>query len=516
MVYFLSVLALILVATRFAFGRADSCADPGALMRAVWGTAAGRSRLGRGSPVWTVTILGIFLSLLFPAISEAIPAFARKYDMSCTSCHTKPPRLNAFGEAFHMAGFQIPMTTEGEIRKKRKIGQIWSETDLLNIFAVRGTGNLAGLFQGGDRPDFNLIHPQEVEIYLAGTFTQEIGYFFELEQGTGEIEGKRGGLFEEKSGFGIGKEFFLVLNLGELFSRDPAAHGGMGGTGRGETMVMGPMLMVGKIDPSTSFSYPANRQYVLNVPGRVEAEAIRRFTLAPYAFASKFFGMETGQGVPVEVTKEVLYNTTGDFGLDLHLMVGRFLFQTGVMQGLKSGAADVNSKKDPYFMTRMNFGGERYLSGSLSGLVYWGNDTGRIARREGSAETVLVDWLRYGFAANVKYRLFDLYGAFIWDRLQGLPAETRAALDEEAFGFTVEGDYLASDTLLLSARYDALHPGGFLNRRADGRVLTLQARHYLRDNFAFYVRGSRNLGERDENPLQNFRNLIALGVDFVL
>jgi len=477
----------------------------------MWKTAAGRSRRGRGSKVWAVTILGIFLTALFPATSEAIPAFARKYDMSCTSCHTKPPRLNAFGEAFHMAGFQIPMTIEGEIRKKRKIGRVWSETDLLNISAVRGTGNLAGLFQGGDRTDFNLIHPQEVELYLAGTFTEQIGYFFELEQGTGEIEGKRGGLFEEKSGFGIGKEFFLILNLGELFSRDPAAHGGMRGT-----MVMGPMMMVGKIDPSTNFSYPANRQYILNVPGRVEAGGLRRFSLAPYAFASKFFGMETGQGEPVEVTKEVLYNTTGDLGLDLHVMAGRFLLQAGVMQGLKSGGTDVNSKKDPYLMTRMNFGGEEYLSGSLSGLVYWGNDTGRIARGEGSTETVLIDWLRYGFAANVKYWLFDLYGAFIWDRLQGLPAETRAALDEEAFGFTVEGDTLVSDTLLLSARYDQLHAGGFLSQRADGRVVTLQARHYLRDNFAFYVRGSRNLRERDETPLQNFRNLIALGVDFVL
>lgn len=469
------------------------------------------SRRGCGSEVSTIVVMGILLSLLFPATSEAIPAFARKYDLSCTSCHTKPPRLNAFGEAFHMAGFQIPMTAEGEIRKKRKIGRIWSETAFLNIFAIRGTGNLVEAFQGGDRADVNLTHPQEAELYLAGTFAQEISYFFELNQVTGEIEGKEGGRFEEKSGFGIGEEFFLMLNLERLFLKDPMAHGGMGGT-----MVMGPMLMVGKIDPSTNFSYPTNRQYILNVPGRIEAGGIKRLTLAPSAFASKFFGMQTGKGEPVEVTKEALYNTTGDFGLDLHVMFGRFLFQAGVMQGLKSGTADVNQKKDPYLMTRMNFGEERYLSGSLSGLVYWGNDTGRIARREGAIETVLVDWLRYGFSANVKYRLLDLYGAFIWDRLQGLPAESRAALDEGAFGFTVEGDYLASDALLLSVRYDQLHAGGFLSQRADGRVVTLQARHYLRDNFAFYVRGSRNLRERDENPLQNFRNLIALGVDFAL
>lgn len=134
------------------------------------------------------------------------------------------------------------------------------------------------------------------------------------------IIAKWGGFFEERSGFGIGEEFFLMFNLERLLLNDPMAHGGMGGT-----MVMGPMIMVGKIDPSTNFSYPANRQYILNVPGRIEAGGIRRFTLAPYAFASKFFGMETGEGEPVEVTKEVLYNTTGDFGLDLHKELGCFI-----------------------------------------------------------------------------------------------------------------------------------------------------------------------------------------------
>ncbi len=85
--------------------------------------------------------LGVIIISLFPSSSFATPAFARKYDLSCTSCHTKPPRLNAFGEAFHMAGFQIPTVQEGEIKKKRHIGRIMSETEFLNIFSVRTTGD---------------------------------------------------------------------------------------------------------------------------------------------------------------------------------------------------------------------------------------------------------------------------------------------------------------------------------------------------------------------------------------
>jgi len=92
--------------------------------------------------VLLILMLGVLLPLIFPDAAEAIPAFARKYDMSCTSCHTKPPRLNAFGEAFHMAGYQIPQTKEGELRKKRQIGRIHSEKEFMNIFALRTTGNV--------------------------------------------------------------------------------------------------------------------------------------------------------------------------------------------------------------------------------------------------------------------------------------------------------------------------------------------------------------------------------------
>src|SRR5438552_15298291 len=44
--------------------------------------------------------------------AEAVPAFARQYDLQCNACHTRPPRLNRFGEQFHMMGFQIPSAAQ--------------------------------------------------------------------------------------------------------------------------------------------------------------------------------------------------------------------------------------------------------------------------------------------------------------------------------------------------------------------------------------------------------------------
>jgi len=56
-------------------------------------------------------ICGLLL-LAFPATSHAIPAFARQYQTSCTTCHSDFPKLNDFGKAFKDAGFKFPTDDE--------------------------------------------------------------------------------------------------------------------------------------------------------------------------------------------------------------------------------------------------------------------------------------------------------------------------------------------------------------------------------------------------------------------
>ncbi len=147
-------------------------------------------------------------------------------------------------------------------------------------------------------------------------------------------------------------------------------------------------------------------------------------------------------------------------------------------------------------------------------MVYWGNDTARVPVTVGSVNTVLIDWLRYGIAGNVKYKSFDIYGALIWDDIQDLPGSLLSTFDDEAFGLTVEADYLVSDKLLLSARYDQLDAGGFYTQKENAKVATLQGRYYLRDNFSLYLRDSLNVEKVSPNPLQSYRNLVAIGLDF--
>lgn len=43
-----------------------------------------------------------------PTVTEAIPAFARQYNMSCSTCHAAFPRLNEFGEQFVSDNYRLP------------------------------------------------------------------------------------------------------------------------------------------------------------------------------------------------------------------------------------------------------------------------------------------------------------------------------------------------------------------------------------------------------------------------
>ena len=58
----------------------------------------------------TFAIIGILVlvSMALENRTNAIPVFARKYETSCITCHTVFPKLNSFGEAYRLNGFQYP------------------------------------------------------------------------------------------------------------------------------------------------------------------------------------------------------------------------------------------------------------------------------------------------------------------------------------------------------------------------------------------------------------------------
>ena len=67
--------------------------------------------------VASIVVTLLFVLFVSTPRASAIPAFARRYQTSCTTCHVLPPKLNAFGVAFKNNGYQIPVEDEKFIKQ---------------------------------------------------------------------------------------------------------------------------------------------------------------------------------------------------------------------------------------------------------------------------------------------------------------------------------------------------------------------------------------------------------------
>src|SRR5262249_34910086 len=74
----------------------------------------------RGTNMKTIqtVVLAAGLTAVSALPAHAVPAFARKYGTSCTTCHTAFPKLTPFGEAFRPNGFRFPGVDRDYIKQE--------------------------------------------------------------------------------------------------------------------------------------------------------------------------------------------------------------------------------------------------------------------------------------------------------------------------------------------------------------------------------------------------------------
>jgi hypothetical protein len=461
------------------------------------------------------SLVGIVLIAL-PGVrfAEAIPAFARQYDLQCNACHTRPPRLNRFGEQFHMMGFQIPSAArpDGLIGSVREDGAVKT---LIDSLALRVEGGLFEYTAAPRESETKFAPPDEITLFVSRPLLPELSVFVEIEGEPNAVVFEDGRYFT-RGQVGLGKEAFFMLNLARLFGALGAPTMEMGG----QTMVgqhggftmHGPMLMAGKVDPSTNFSYATNRQLIAPTELEVKHGEVERLPIVPYAFTSKFFGLfkNRDEREPQLVTDQVMYHVPGAPGADFHAMINDVLLaQVGFLRE--------NEGFNTYGALRFDLLDRRELTANVSALFNWGFGVVRAPDPNDFEHpgATRLNRIRYGVAANVRWKELDVYGAVIWDRLYGLPGDLRTDFDRSAAGLTFEIDYLVHEKLLLSSRFDQLWAGGLKEQRRDGSVLSLQAKFYPWQNIAFFVRDSVNLRSVvDDNPLRNWRNQLFVGIDW--
>ena len=65
--------------------------------------------------MWLVPMSLVFLTMQISFLNQtaqAVPSFARRYKMSCSTCHTVFPAINEFGRLFRAKGYRLPGTGE--------------------------------------------------------------------------------------------------------------------------------------------------------------------------------------------------------------------------------------------------------------------------------------------------------------------------------------------------------------------------------------------------------------------
>ncbi len=123
--------------------------------------------------VFIILIAQIFIYGFFND-GNAIPAFARKYNMSCNVCHSPFPKLKPYGEDFAANGFQLP--DKEPTRYFKKTGD-----DLLLLmkelpFALRF--ELFGQYENSRDVNPDLRTPYILKIMSGGNIYKDISYYF--------------------------------------------------------------------------------------------------------------------------------------------------------------------------------------------------------------------------------------------------------------------------------------------------------------------------------------------------
>ncbi|MGE5235341.1 MAG: hypothetical protein ACM3O7_03200 [Acidobacteriota bacterium] len=115
--------------------------------------------------------------------ANAIPAFARKYQLSCSTCHAPFPRLKPFGEEFAGRGFRMEDRSKEPTRATYDVGDPLLMLSRELPLAVRIEGYASWKDDGASRTDFEW--PWAAKLLSGGPITKNVSYYFYgiLEQG---------------------------------------------------------------------------------------------------------------------------------------------------------------------------------------------------------------------------------------------------------------------------------------------------------------------------------------------
>jgi hypothetical protein len=163
-----------------------------------------------------ISLLSAALVLVLAAASElrAIPAFARKYSLSCKTCHAPFPHLKKYG---------LDFAADGYVLKDKPAPRAFIDTGdpLLSLLrelplAIRFDGFTT--FNNSDTQRFDFASPAVVKLLSGGAIAKNVSYYlYFMMTEFGEVVGLEDAFLMLRDLFGTG----LTLSVGQFQVSDP-------------------------------------------------------------------------------------------------------------------------------------------------------------------------------------------------------------------------------------------------------------------------------------------------------
>jgi hypothetical protein len=435
----------------------------------------------------------------------AVPAFARKYQTSCQTCHIVFPKLNAFGEAFRLRGYRMPGETAEMVKeppvslgapayKKLWPQAVWpgevSSAVPLAVNVKLADVNTSALNDDGSITTVknDLQFPQEVNIFGAGTLGDHVSYFAETTFG----ENPDGSVAVELE--------HARLDFDSPFGPEDLFH-----------------FRLGKFAPNLADGF---QEMWISTDAAIDS-----------VFAFNPIGINGGTGLAEDVTPSPIALPDRVRGIEGYGIIShRALWVAGLVNGVgpnpadASGRFDGNNAKDVYARFDYKIGGMG-LDGDSAGrpipdknwqdnslrvgaFAYRGDASGinfPLETKDG-LETNIQDmhFVRTGIYASAFFQDLNVFGVYMHgsDSLQMFDAEGAALSstgEPDYHALFVQADYLFYPWLQGSFRYETLTPA---DRSVESRRTgVFNASALIRANVKAMVEYQRDMREGDNHSL---------------
>ncbi len=488
-----------------------------------------------------ILVLIFTAAFLLPEQGQAIPAFARQYQTSCTTCHSDFPKLNDFGKAFKDAGFKFPADDETFIKVppvmlgSEQQKQLWPKVvwpgsipglppiglRMNTFFQVLGKNRnaFAPFLVNGDTGVPALVPKTDFEtglfsIFTAGNFGSDIAFWVDDDLSVAGAN-SNGGLgdgylrFVNVSRFMHLPKDSVSLRVGQFELDLPFSQARSYNISPWDIYTQANFGVVNSL-------FPNNAQFVNNTFAFAGAgqgiEIAGGHQYGGYHYSIAFINQNTG-GVPDAGT--FVPSATGSnngglgFSSDSNFkdIYARFSYRFNLERDEQSRrAVQAAGATGPRDHTYLNLGTYYFYGRSvqrISGLDSLGSPAILTAREP---------FYRVGGDFSFNYRNFNIYGLYMYGHdknllpvdIDGVPIPLPILTTTDAVRFTggipatfsggfIQADYLAYPWMMLIMRYDGV------NSNAD------------RLNDASLIGSTPFL-----NPFSATRNRITPGVQFLI